>query len=104
MLILMRRAGESIYIGPNIVITLVSLEGNRARIGIQAPREITVDRQEVGDRKREGLPPLPPVRADAITRAVYAEAAAQAAPYQRTKGSAFTPPKRRPHNKPRRKK
>jgi carbon storage regulator len=51
MLILMRRAGESIHIGPNIVVTLVSLDRNRARIGIEAPREITVDREEVAKRK-----------------------------------------------------
>jgi carbon storage regulator len=57
MLILMRRAGESIYVGPNIVITLVSLERNRARIGIQAPREITVDREEVAKRKQSGAAP-----------------------------------------------
>lgn len=57
MLILMRRAGESIYIGPNIVITLVSLERNRARIGIQAPRDITVDREEIAKRKASGQPP-----------------------------------------------
>lgn len=57
MLILMRRAGESIYIGPNIVITLVSLERNRARIGIQAPRDVAVDREEIAKRKQSGEPP-----------------------------------------------
>ena len=57
MLILMRRAGESIFIGPNIVITLVSLDRNRARIGIQAPREVTVDREEIAKRKLSGLEP-----------------------------------------------
>jgi carbon storage regulator len=48
----MRRAGEAIYIGPNIVITLVSLERNRARIGIEAPRDVVVDRAEIAFRKR----------------------------------------------------
>ena len=57
MLILMRRAGESIYVGPNIVITLVSLERNRARIGIQAPRDVAVDREEIALRKQNGEPP-----------------------------------------------
>lgn len=66
MLILMRRAGESIFIGPNIVITLVSLDRNRARIGIQAPRDITVDREEIAKRKQSGLePPLKHGAADA---------------------------------------
>jgi len=57
MLVLMRKAGESIHIGPNIVVTLVSLERNRARIGIQAPRDIVIDREEIAEKKRnEGLP------------------------------------------------
>jgi carbon storage regulator len=57
MLILMRRAGESIHIGPNIVVTLVSLERNRARIGVQAPREVTVDREEIAKKKQSGAEP-----------------------------------------------
>jgi carbon storage regulator len=59
MLILMRRPGESIHIGPNIVVTLVSLERNRARIGIEAPREVTVDREEIARKKKDGLEPPP---------------------------------------------
>ena len=52
MLVLMRRPGESIHIGPNIVVTLVALERNRARIGIEAPREVSIDREEVAEKKR----------------------------------------------------
>ena len=52
MLILMRRPGEAIHIGQNIVVTLISLERNRARIGIEAPRDIIVDREEVVEKKR----------------------------------------------------
>jgi carbon storage regulator len=52
MLVLMRKAGESIHIGSNIVVTLVSLERNRARIGIQAPRDIVIDREEIAEKKR----------------------------------------------------
>jgi carbon storage regulator len=52
MLVLMRRPGESIHIGPNIVVTLVALERNRARIGIEAPREVTIDREEIAEKKR----------------------------------------------------
>ena len=51
MLVLMRRPGESIHIGPNIVVTLVALERNRARIGIEAPRDVIVDREEVAQKK-----------------------------------------------------
>ena len=57
MLILMRRAGESINIGADVVVTLVSLERNRARIGIQAPKHIAVDREEIAKRKQAGAPP-----------------------------------------------
>ena len=57
MLILMRRPGESIHIGPNIVVTLVGMERNRARIGIEAPREITVDREEIAAKKKNGDEP-----------------------------------------------
>jgi carbon storage regulator len=48
----MRRPGESIHIGPNIVVTLVALERTRARIGIEAPREVTIDREEIAEKKR----------------------------------------------------
>ncbi len=57
MLILMRRPGESIHIGPNIVVTLVGMERNRARIGIEAPRDIAVDREEIAVRKKNGDEP-----------------------------------------------
>jgi carbon storage regulator len=52
MLVLMRRPGEAIHIGPDIVVTLVALERNRARIGIDAPRDVTIDREEVAEKKR----------------------------------------------------
>jgi carbon storage regulator len=52
MLVLMRRPGESIHIGPDIVVTLIALERNRARIGIEAPREVVIDREEVAEKKR----------------------------------------------------
>jgi carbon storage regulator len=52
MLVLMRRPGESIHIGPDIVVTLVALERNRARIGIEAPREVPIDREEIAEKKR----------------------------------------------------
>ena len=56
MLILMRRPGESIHIGPNIVVTLVSLERNRARIGVEAPRDVAVDREEIAELKKGNEP------------------------------------------------
>ena len=47
MLILSRRAGESIAIGDNITIKVVELSGNQVRLGIDAPREVRVLRQEI---------------------------------------------------------
>ena len=53
MLTLTRRNGERIKIGDDIEITLVSVTGNRARIGIRAPRELTIYRAEVVERIEE---------------------------------------------------
>lgn len=47
MLILSRRVGESIMIGHDIVITVLDLRGDAIRIGIQAPRDVQVHREEV---------------------------------------------------------
>ncbi len=46
MLILTRKKGESIAIGDNIQIQVLSVKGGQVRIGIDAPREIKVDREE----------------------------------------------------------
>jgi len=47
MLVLSRKKGQSIIIGDNIEITVVEIKGDMVRIGINAPREVTVHRQEV---------------------------------------------------------
>lgn len=47
MLVLTRRAGESIIIGDDIAITVLQATGGQARIGINAPRGITVHREEI---------------------------------------------------------
>ena len=49
MLVLSRRKDESIVIGDDIVITIVEIRGERARIGIEAPAHISVHRKEVYD-------------------------------------------------------
>jgi carbon storage regulator len=60
MLILTRRPQETIRVGPDVTITVLGVEGGKVRIGITAPRHITVDRQEVYERKqREGRPDSP---------------------------------------------
>ncbi len=53
MLVLTRKVGESIVIGKNIRITVVAIQGDKTRIGIDAPRDMPVDREEVHDRKQE---------------------------------------------------
>jgi carbon storage regulator len=57
MLVLSRHVGEKIVIDGNIRVTVVSMQGDRVRIGITAPPEITVDRQEVHERRSEFAPP-----------------------------------------------
>ena len=47
MLVLTRRAGESVMIGDTIVITVLEARGDVIRIGIQAPRDVQVHREEV---------------------------------------------------------
>ena len=49
MLVLSRRAGESVVIGSNIVVTVLEVRGDHVRVGIDAPRSISVHRQEVHD-------------------------------------------------------
>ena len=52
MLILTRRAGEALRIGDDIEVTVMAVNGTQVRIGIKAPREVAVDREEIAERKR----------------------------------------------------
>lgn len=47
MLILSRRLNEKLVIGENITVTLLGIQGNQARIGIDAPKDISVHREEI---------------------------------------------------------
>ncbi len=50
MLILTRRAGETIMIGNDVTITVLGVKGNQVRIGINAPKDVAVHREEIYER------------------------------------------------------
>jgi carbon storage regulator len=52
MLILTRRAGEALRIGDDIEVMVMAVNGSQVRIGINAPRDVAVDREEIAERKR----------------------------------------------------
>jgi carbon storage regulator len=62
MLVLSRRVGEEIIIAGNIRITVAAIKGDKVRIGITAPTEVRIDREEVHNRVREFLAPNAVVR------------------------------------------
>ncbi len=54
MLILTRRIGESLMVGDEVIITVLGIRGNQVRVGVDAPKEIAVHREEVYDRIKNG--------------------------------------------------
>jgi carbon storage regulator len=70
MLVLTRRPGESIVVGQDIVVTVIEIKGGQVRIGIDAPREIDVYREEIYEQVRqENLNAV--ANADKIRKAVH---------------------------------
>jgi len=53
MLVLSRKIGESVIINENVRVTVVSVQGNKVRLAIEAPRDVQVDRAEVHARRQE---------------------------------------------------
>jgi carbon storage regulator len=50
MLILTRRVGETVVIGNDVDVTVLGVKGNQVRLGVKAPREVTVHREEIFQR------------------------------------------------------
>lgn len=61
MLILTRRVGESLMIGDEVNVTVLGIRGNQVRIGVDAPKDVAVHREEIYDRiqqeKTDDVPP-----------------------------------------------
>ncbi|BAN69307.1 carbon storage regulator CsrA [endosymbiont of unidentified scaly snail isolate Monju] len=50
MLILTRRVGETLMIGDDVSVTVLGVKGNQVRIGVNAPRDVSVHREEIYER------------------------------------------------------
>lgn len=68
MLILTRKPGEAIRIGKDIAITVLAVNGLQVRLGIDAPKGVSVDREEIAQRKAAGLQKPAPLAEPAASK------------------------------------
>jgi len=64
MLILTRRIGERLVIGTDVTITVMGFKGNQVRIGVNAPKDVTVHREEIFEQIKRELQSSPATRRD----------------------------------------
>jgi carbon storage regulator len=57
MLILTRRVGESLMVGDEVTVTVLGVKGNQVRIGVNAPRDVAVHREEIYNRIQDDQAP-----------------------------------------------
>lgn len=58
MLILTRRVGETVIVGNDVTVTIVGVKGNQIRIGIGAPKDVSIHREEIYERIRREQHPM----------------------------------------------
>lgn len=66
MLIISRRVGESVVIGEDVLITVLRVKGNQVRLGVNAPKSIAVQREEISERNKPDAPAAARLEGDTV--------------------------------------
>ncbi len=69
MLVIRRRAGEGFLVGDNIEVDILDIDSNQVKIGIRAPRELSILRREIADTRETNLDSAQLVASDALAQA-----------------------------------